>query len=250
MPRKTWIKLKRGLSEDPKHRVKMGVAVWLFLHMLDRADWETGMIHNWKDKDEADDMRLPLRLMRAWRQKLEGGEYIKCQQTLHGQDITIMKWVNPREYSGKVYNVPSLLPEQPSNEESHDDTKPAPLDGHDDTKTAPLEDHGDTHGDTHVSIKDVTPSLYSDSQITSKERDPHLDALCSQLSFDFGHNIHGWRRLEAVLKQASLERADGTVIIRGVGADNYELFQDMYARTFERHLVGILKEKVKVIFEA
>ena len=35
MTKKHWISVKRGLSEDPKHRQAMGEAVWLFLHIID-----------------------------------------------------------------------------------------------------------------------------------------------------------------------------------------------------------------------
>ena len=48
--KKQWISVKCGLSRDPKHRQQMGESVWLFLHMLDRADWDSGKVMEWKDE--------------------------------------------------------------------------------------------------------------------------------------------------------------------------------------------------------
>jgi hypothetical protein len=102
--KKQWISVKCGLSRDPKHRQQMGESVWLFLHMLDRADWETGKVMEWKDEAEADDMNMPVRTLREHRRKLEELEYISCAQKQYGQEITIHNWTNPREYSGIVTN--------------------------------------------------------------------------------------------------------------------------------------------------
>ena len=102
--KKQWISVKCGLSRDPKHRRQMGKSVWTFLHMLDLADWETGIVYGWKDADAAEDMGVDLRVIRDDRQKLQEEDYISCLQKQHGQDITIKNWTNPREYSGQVYN--------------------------------------------------------------------------------------------------------------------------------------------------
>ena len=51
MSKKNWIFIKRGLSEDPKHRERMGMAIWLFMHICDAADWETGKVYDWRDKE-------------------------------------------------------------------------------------------------------------------------------------------------------------------------------------------------------
>ena len=102
--KKQWISVKCGLSRDPKHRRRMGKSVWTFLHMLDLADWETGILYGWKDADAAEDMGVDLRVIRDDRQKLQEEDYISCSQKQHGQDITIKNWTNPREYSGQVYN--------------------------------------------------------------------------------------------------------------------------------------------------
>ena len=103
MARKTWIKVKRGLITDPKHRLSLGTNVWLYLYMLDIADWDTGKIVDWHDKAAADELEMPLTTIRYQRRKLEP-EYISCLQLPRHQVITIKNWTNPREYSGQVYN--------------------------------------------------------------------------------------------------------------------------------------------------
>jgi len=102
--KKTWIKIKRGLLE-PKHRETLGIRIWLYIHMLDRTDWDTGIIYGWKDKDEAEDLSMPWRTLQQQRQQLEKDGYIICKQMPGCQEITITNWTNPREYSGKVYNT-------------------------------------------------------------------------------------------------------------------------------------------------
>ena len=147
--KKTWILTKRGLLA-PKHRLKMGVRIWLFHEMLDRADWETGIVSGWKDKDIADDIDMPWRTLQEQRQQLDKDGYITCERGFHCQNIKIHKWVNPREYSGKVYNksTESAVPKK--------------------KKSVP-----DSTG--HTTRKSSTPT--SSSQVIKKkrERDPLLD---------------------------------------------------------------------------
>ncbi len=104
MAKKNWIYIKRGLSEDAKHRAAMGECIWLFLHIIDRADWEMGIAYDWKDEQEAADMGMPVRTLREQRRKLDELNYISCKQRQYGQDIIIKNWTNPRDYSGKVLN--------------------------------------------------------------------------------------------------------------------------------------------------
>lgn len=104
MAKKNWIYVKRGLSENPKHRAQMGESIWLFLHIVDRADWETGVAYDWKDEQEAADMGMSVRTLREQRRKLDELNYISCKQKQYGQDIFIKNWINPRDYSGNVLN--------------------------------------------------------------------------------------------------------------------------------------------------
>ena len=137
--KKQWISVKCGLSRDPKHRRQMGKTVWTFLHMLDLADWETGIVYDWKDENAAEDMGIDIRVLREDRRQLEKEDYISCKQKQYGQDITIHNWTNPREYTGEVYNKKQGYKKLPPSKDAQ----------------------GDTQGDAQGSIKDVTPTLDS-----------------------------------------------------------------------------------------
>jgi hypothetical protein len=104
MAKKHWIYIKRGLSEDPKHRAAMGECIWLYMHIIDRADWETGIAFDWRDKEEAADMSMPVDTLRRQRQKLEELNYIRTKQKQHSQDVFILEWRNPRDYGCEVKN--------------------------------------------------------------------------------------------------------------------------------------------------
>ena len=146
--KKQWISVKCGLSRDPKHRRKMGKTIWTFLHMLDLADWETGIVYDWKDEHAAEDMGIDIRVLREDRRQLEKEDYISCKQKQYGQDITIHNWTNPREYTGEIYNKKQGYKKLPPSKDAQGDAQ------------------GDTQGDTQGSIKDVTPTLDSKNQIS------------------------------------------------------------------------------------
>jgi hypothetical protein len=114
MAKKNWIYIKRGLSEDPKHREALGMAVWLFMHICDAADFEKGIVYDWRDKEIAIDMTLSTNTVREWRARLVEKGYITCQQRQHGLDIIIHNWTNPRDYSGKKVNIQGESQTQPS----------------------------------------------------------------------------------------------------------------------------------------
>lgn len=102
--KKQWISIKCGLSRDPKHRRAMANSIWLFMHMLDLADWNTGVIEDWRDEAEAEEMGMELRTLREQRRELNELSYITCTQKQRGQRIVIHNWTNPREYTGEIYN--------------------------------------------------------------------------------------------------------------------------------------------------
>jgi hypothetical protein len=149
MARKHWIYIKRGLSEDPKHRAAMGECIWLFMHIIDRADWETGIAFDWKDEAEAADMSMPLRTLREQRRKLADLGYITCVQKQRKQDVIIRQWINPRDYSGGIVNPKGGSGMEPSENEGNT--------------------HDDNHGYTHGSTQDVTPTSNSKSKSSSVE---------------------------------------------------------------------------------
>ena len=104
MSKKHWIYIKRGLSEDAKHRAQMGECIWLYMHIIDRADWEMGIAYDWRDGQEAADMGMSIDTLRSQRQKLEKFDYIRCLQKQRGQDVKIMEWKNPRDYGSETKN--------------------------------------------------------------------------------------------------------------------------------------------------
>lgn len=160
MAKKNWIYVKRGLSENPKHRAQMGECIWLYLHIIDRADWEAGIAYDWKDEQEAADMGMPVRTLREQRRKLDDLGYISCFQLKHSQNIIIRKWVNPRDYSGKVLNDFEGGSETSPTEEVKGDTE------------------GYIKGDTKGSTQDVTPT----SNSKSKSLTPKGDLVDLELS--------------------------------------------------------------------
>jgi hypothetical protein len=95
-----WIKVRSGILE-PKHRKAIGACWQLYLYMLDKADWETGIITGWTDKTAADDLEMSLVTLRYQRRHLENECYIKTIQTGNSQQITIEKYENPSEKSAQ-----------------------------------------------------------------------------------------------------------------------------------------------------
>jgi hypothetical protein len=64
--------------------------------MVDRADWDTGIISDWKDKEEAVALEMKWRTLQQQRQSLEAGGYIICSQKFQVQEIQITNWEDPR----------------------------------------------------------------------------------------------------------------------------------------------------------
>jgi len=95
MPLNTWIKLRSGILE-PKHRERLGIRIWLYLYMLDRVDWETGTIEDWRDKDASEELQMPTKTITRQRQEIADAGYITCRQSLHCQVISITNWQDPR----------------------------------------------------------------------------------------------------------------------------------------------------------
>jgi len=158
LTKKTFIKVRRGIL-DPKHRRKMGEAVWLYLFILDRADWEEGAVIEYKDLDAAESLGLPLSTLRVQRRKLEDACYIRTIQHQHFLEITISKWENPKE---KNINKPVEGYNEGDNEG--------------DSKLTPSNNEGDNQGDIqgyNEGASELTPLhrikklRISDSQINS-----------------------------------------------------------------------------------
>lgn len=108
MTEKRWIKIHTGLTRDPRHRRIMGNRVWLFMWFVDHADWETGIVFDFTDREAAEDMEVSSRTIEDQRQQLEKDGYIVCHQGFQCQHIRIMRWRNPHEVEADQINVPEL----------------------------------------------------------------------------------------------------------------------------------------------
>lgn len=94
--KKTFIKLRRGILE-PKHVHTLGIRFAYYVYLLDRANWNTGKVPFYTDREAADDLGINMRTIAEWRRKLDSDNYINCFQVSNYQEITINKWKNPRE---------------------------------------------------------------------------------------------------------------------------------------------------------
>jgi hypothetical protein len=243
MAKKNWIFIKRGLSEDPKHRQAMGDAVWLFMHICDAADWEKGIVYDWRDKEIAVDMSLCPRTVRDWRQRLQKSGYIRCEQHQHSLDIVIHNWTNPRDYGGKKMNL------------LQGDVKVSPSKSQGDTQGTP---QGDTQGDTqglHESTGEPASFIESSSSSSSlseedkSQKQKLLTDLRNAGHCIFGNNFTAWREIEVQLEAPGIqfEREDGTFKVTGLGM-KAAMYQDRYALSFARALAGIYNQPTEVVF--
>jgi hypothetical protein len=110
MSDRTWMKIHSGLN-DPEHRRRMGARLWLFMHFIDKADWDTGMVWFFRDADAAEELDMPLASVRRWRHELRDAGYIRSYAGEQCQHIMIMRWRNPRLVNPPQINVPGELSE-------------------------------------------------------------------------------------------------------------------------------------------
>ena len=186
MAKKTWVKVKRGLLTDPKHRIALGNRLWLYLYMLDVADWDSGKVIQWIDRAAADDMQMPLSTIRTQRRELEDAGYISCHQHKRRQTITIKRWVNPREYGGKVYNDDT---EEWDYAESDQETEPleSPKKSKGDNKGYNKGDNKGAQKTTPLHINHIshTTTQYGDQKVqelSDQEKELYFLELFSNLS--------------------------------------------------------------------
>jgi DnaD/phage-associated family protein len=166
--KKQWISIKCGLSRDPKHRRAMANSIWLFMHMLDLADWDTGIIVDWRDEAEAEEMGMELRTLREQRRELDQLGYITCKQKQRGQSIVIHNWTNPREYTGEIYNQKQG-----------------------DNKTSPKKQQiqGYVQGYAQGSIKNVTPTSSPNTKESINDDDESARAKKSKVAQAYENEI-------------------------------------------------------------
>jgi hypothetical protein len=124
MKKKWFIHVKIGLLE-PKHVKNMKDAIWLFLHLIDDADWATGQVA-WTIADAATVLGLSQPTIRKYKARLESAGYIDTSPVQHSHlESNILAWRNPRAREpeaaqqwpqnppASVNRVSSFKPDQP-----------------------------------------------------------------------------------------------------------------------------------------
>lgn len=111
--KKSWIKVHTGLTNDPKHRETIGVRIWLYLALINHADYETGFVWDYTDSDMASEMGMSINTLRTWRRELEDAKYIRCYPGYQCQHIMIAKWRNPKLLEPPQINVANDMGEYP-----------------------------------------------------------------------------------------------------------------------------------------
>ena len=96
MTLKTYIKVKPGIL-SASHCQAIGQALWLFLYILDHADWEQGVFFGYSDADAAEDLGQSRRTIRRWRLRLDDYDYISCRKGQHSQTLYVHNWSDPRQ---------------------------------------------------------------------------------------------------------------------------------------------------------
>ena len=243
--RKTWIKVKRGILE-PKHRVDLGIRVWLYLHILDRADWETGKILEWIDESEAQVLDMPVNTLRKQRRQLGEDGYITSKQKKHCQEVTIHNWTDPRKYDGEEINKGGQK-QAPSEDIKGDQSEGLPLGlplGLPQGYTADGDPSLESHKTDHISNSKKTPA---------KEQNTWVKVLVQIL-----HEKYSQRGgAEATEYQKYWQptelhsSSNGVMKILCSGEDpeyQRDWLNDRGNSVVERMLVGILGEKVSVEF--
>ena len=78
-----YLGVRNDLILDPKHREKIGPALFLFLYLMANADYETGKLDR-KIGTISDDMgKVPKRTVEHWIGILKKGKYIKSSGRLN-----------------------------------------------------------------------------------------------------------------------------------------------------------------------
>jgi len=140
-----FVKLRSGIV-TPKHVEAIGLALWLFVYILDNCDWEDGVMRGYTDKEAARSLGMPLRTIRSHRRRLEDAEYIAAERGFQCQNITVSNWTDPRHSNTRM--------------SVHSDTH---SDIHSDMQMS-------VHSDIHRIHGDVTPTLYPESDSITDNR--------------------------------------------------------------------------------
>lgn len=221
--KKTWVKVRSGLLE-PKHRKKLGARIWLYLHILDRADWDTGTVKDWTDGDTAKRMKMPQRTVQDQRQRLVEDGYISSVQSFQSLTITIHNWVNPREYSGEVYNgTEKLSPSRKQEFRTHGNKSSVPIQSE---SSVPLP------SSSHINhIKESQLKEGRKRPTPARKRDDRLDHPAIKAYRDEAHLTVPHAARDAVCSVQDVRRWRGVVkkwITKGFRPQNIEGMLDWY----------------------
>jgi len=226
--KKNFISIKRGLSQDAKHRERMGNRIWLFLHILDRVDWETGIVYDWRDKDEADDMGISLYTLRNQRQELDELGYISCQQKNNSQEIIVYNWTNPRNYSGEIVNPKGNKIQLPIENKGN---RQGNRQGINESVTPSLNSHITNHNplaavfDAYFNCGFGQITAMSQEYVTEAVNEYTAEWVIEATRAASKANAHNWKYVEAVLKRWKKEgyQSDikSPVEMRSVAVEEY-----------------------------
>lgn len=82
---------------DAKHMANMEMAIYLYLYLQDRKDWDTGIVYGYTDDEAAQVLGKSRKTILEWRKRLIDGKYIECTRKSHGFDIEIKNTFDPRK---------------------------------------------------------------------------------------------------------------------------------------------------------
>ena len=125
-----WAPVRSGLILDPKHRKKIGQAVWLLHYFFMYADRGSGKL-NRRVQTITNELDVKVRTIESWLTILRRGGYIKTRRLSNGLVIEIQKWrslknasapaekcgkgeVAPAESKGVIRNIMSSDPQNPA----------------------------------------------------------------------------------------------------------------------------------------
>lgn len=192
--KKLWVSVKRGFIRDPKHRNQVGEAVWLYLYMLDAADWDTGVLSSWQDGGVADELGLPIWKVREQRRLLSRLGYITVAKGQRGQAIYVHNWTDPREYTGNVYNVrgENDIPDAESEGQSEGQSEETPLE-----ISGPTFNQIPNTKEKAVSLKKVklpgiAQSIYAGRPTTSEDMAASRGADPATTAFEEALGVNPW----------------------------------------------------------
>jgi hypothetical protein len=194
---KWFFAVKRGLL-DPKHVKAMGEAVWLFLYLVDNADWPTG-VAAWTPGDARATLGYSYPTIRKYKAQLETAGYITTREDRNGsRSSTIHNWRNPKERGN---DNPIAVPNWPG-------------------KGSETAMKGEGNG-SETAI--LVPSLYPDSSDnqTSRSIPPSAD-------FSEGGGVNRSEAVDYILSIAKETSPTGQADFKGKEADQLTAHEQAY----------------------